>query len=147
MPPLDETPRATESSIHIRAHPAAVWATLVEPDRIVRWMAGARVETTWEPGSPIAITVILNGCTYRDRGTVLVFEKERLLRYDQWNAVSRRPDAPENRTVVTHTLMPDAQGTLLHVRHENLTAEASFEHARFFWRGALSAVKAIAEVP
>jgi hypothetical protein len=42
--------------------------------------------------------------TYRERGTVLAIEREKLLKYSHWTELSRLPDAPENRTVITFSL-------------------------------------------
>jgi hypothetical protein len=66
---------------------------------------------------------------YRDRGTVLACEPERLLRYNHWSALSRRDDSEKTRSVITLTLIPEGDETTLEVRHDNLQGKAAFGHA------------------
>jgi uncharacterized protein YndB with AHSA1/START domain len=87
----------------------------------------------------------LLGHQYRDRGTVLAYEPERLLRYNHWSALSRRADTEATRTIVTLTLTSHGDATELEITHDNLVGDAAFGHARFFWQGALTDVKQIAE--
>jgi uncharacterized protein YndB with AHSA1/START domain len=123
-----------------------VWATLLDAATIGRWMGGAHVVSTWEPGSAIAFTGTLNGRPYQDRGTVLLCEPERQLRYNHWSSWSHRRDSEETRTIITLTLTPEGdEATILEVQHDNLTTEETIGHARFFWRNALADVKAIAQ--
>lgn len=139
------TGRSLQLSIRIQAKPSVVWNALVDPAKLTRWMGGAQVESTWEAGSTITFTGTLHGRPYRDRGTVLVSEPERVLRYNHWSGLSRLADSAQTRTVVTLTLTPEADGTHLEIRHDNLASDAAFGHARFFWRNALTDVKDIAE--
>jgi uncharacterized protein YndB with AHSA1/START domain len=140
------TSRSVQLSIRIRATPSVVWATLLDASKIARWMGGAHVESTWQPGSAITFTGTLNNRPYQDRGTVLVCEPERELRYNHWSSWSRRVDSEETRTVITLTVTAeDDAETVLEVQHDNLTSEKTFGHARFFWRNALADVKNISE--
>jgi uncharacterized protein YndB with AHSA1/START domain len=139
------TPQSVQHSVRIRATPMAVWDALVDAAKIARWMGGARVETTWQPGSAISIIGELHGHPYQDRGTVLACEPERLLRYNHWSVLNRREDSAETRTILTFRLTPDGNETQLDVKHDNLRGKAAFGHARFFWRYALNDVKEIAE--
>jgi uncharacterized protein YndB with AHSA1/START domain len=122
-----------------------VWNTVVEPKTIARWMLGAEVGATWQPGSAIAFTGELHGHPYRDRGTVLACEPPRLLRYNHWSELSRRRDSDETRSVITLTLTAEGDETTLDVQHDNLLGTPAWGHARFFWRNALHDIKNIAE--
>jgi uncharacterized protein YndB with AHSA1/START domain len=137
--------KSVQRSIRIRAKPSVVWATLLDPVKIARWMGGAHVESTWQPGGAISFTGTLHGRPYQDCGTVLACEPERLLRYNHWSALSRLPDSEDTRTVITLTLQPDGDETDLEIRHDNLSSDAGFGHARFFWRNAFHDLKGIAE--
>jgi uncharacterized protein YndB with AHSA1/START domain len=144
----DTTPEpAVVKSIEICASANDVWRALTEPDKIAQWMGGARVESKWEIGGEITFTGEMPNFnkTYRDRGTVLAVEREKLLRYSHWTALSRLPDAPENRTVITFSLDWTGAATRLTVRHERFYSEAAYKHANFFWGFALTDVKNLLE--
>jgi uncharacterized protein YndB with AHSA1/START domain len=137
--------QSVQQAIRIRAKPPGVWHAIVDPASLLRWMGGARVEATWEPGTGITFTGTLHGHPYRDRGTVLACVPEQVLRYDHWSALSHLPDSSETRTVITFTLTPEGEETNLEVTHDNLRGKAASGHARFFWRNALPDIKKIAE--
>jgi uncharacterized protein YndB with AHSA1/START domain len=143
---ISMTSRSVQLSIRIRAKPNVVWATLLDATKIARWMGGAHVESTWQPGSAITFTGTLNNRPYQDRGTVLVCEPERVLRYSHWSSWSRRVDSEETRTVITLTVTAeDDAETVLEVRHDNLTSDGTLGHASFFWRNALADLKILTE--
>jgi hypothetical protein len=108
-------------------------------------MGGVTQKSTWEPGSAITFTHTSAGRVHDDRGTVLAFEPERLLRYNHWSALSHLPDSETTRTVITLALTPMRGETDLAVTHDNLRGKAALGHARFFWRNALADIKALAE--
>jgi uncharacterized protein YndB with AHSA1/START domain len=130
------TVQSVQHTTRIHAKPSVVWNTLVDAAKIAQWMGGAQVEATWQPGSAIAFTGELHGHPYRDRGTVLAYEPERLLRYNHWSVLSPRDDSEKARTVITLALTPKGDETTLDVRHDNLPGKAALGHARFFWRNA-----------
>jgi uncharacterized protein YndB with AHSA1/START domain len=138
---------AVIKSIEISASTNDVWRALTEPDLIAQWMGGARVESKWELGSDITFTGEMPNFNknYRDRGTVLAIERETLLSYSHWTALSRLPDAPENRTVITFSLDWTGAATRLTVHHERFYSEAAYKHANFFWGFALTDVKNLLE--
>jgi uncharacterized protein YndB with AHSA1/START domain len=137
--------RSVQHSILIRAKPSVVWATLIDPVKIARWMGGAHVESTWRPGAAICFKGTLHGRPYQDRGTVLACEPERLLRYNHWSALSRLPDSEHTLTVITLRLQRDSDETDLEVRRDNLASYSAVGHARFFWNNALHDLKRVAE--
>ena len=134
---------AVVKSIEISASTHDVWRALTEPGKIAQWMGGARVESKWEIGSDITFTGEMPNFnkTYCDRGTVLAIEPEKLLKYSHWTELSRLPDAPETRTVITFSLDWTGATTRLTVRHERFSSEAAYKHSNFFWGFALTDVK------
>jgi uncharacterized protein YndB with AHSA1/START domain len=136
---------SVQQSIRIQAKASAVWAAVVDPGTMTRWMRGVQVKSTWEPGSAITFAHTSRGQAYEDRGTVLAFEPERLLRYNHWSVLSHLPDSGSTRTVITLELTPAGEETDLAVAHDNLRGKAAFGHARFFWRNALADIRTIVE--
>ena len=134
-------------SVVILTSPSQVWLALTEPDKITQWMDGARVESKWEIGSNITFTGTMPNFNkpYRDHGTVLVVEPEKLLQYTRWSEMSRRPDLPQNRTIITFTFGTLDEKTSLAVRHENFNSEVEYKHANFFWGVALHMMKNLLE--
>lgn len=120
---------------------------LTESDQISKWMDGARVESTWEVSSDITFSGTMPNFNkkYRDRGTVLAIEPEKFLQYSHWSEMTRRPDAPENRTIITFLLEPMEERTRLTFRQENFHSEVEYKHANFFWGVALYMMKNLLE--
>lgn len=136
-----------EKSVEISATPADIWRMLTEPSEIAKWMDGARVESTWELGSDITFSGTMPNFNkkYRDRGTVLAIEREKLLQYTHWSEMTRRPDLPQNRTIITFTLEPIGEKTRLTMHQENFHSEVEYKHANFFWGVALYMMKQLLE--
>ena|SRR5262245_49347588 len=97
---------AVVKSIEISTSINDVWGALTEPDKIAQWMGGVRVESKWELGGDITFTGEMPGFNKicHDRGTVVAIDREKLLKYSHWTELSRLPDAPENRAVITFSL-------------------------------------------
>jgi uncharacterized protein YndB with AHSA1/START domain len=138
---------AVVKSIEISASTNDVWRALTEPDKIAQWMGGARVESKWDLGGDITFTGEMANFnkTYRDRGTLLAIDREKLLKYSHWTEFSRLPDAPENRTVIMFSLDWTGVATRLTVRHERFYSEAAYKHSNFFWSFALADMKSALE--
>jgi uncharacterized protein YndB with AHSA1/START domain len=128
-----------ERSVYVDAPRPAVWKALVEPAVLSHWM-GVPVSVTWEPGSTIEF-----GAPYPSHGTVLLVEPPSLVRYDQWSRITRLPDRPENRSIVTIRLESESDGTRVSVRYECPPAKASAEHAGFYWLVALDVLRRTVE--
>jgi uncharacterized protein YndB with AHSA1/START domain len=133
--------RSFAHQVEIDAPPADVWRALTDSDLLRRWLGGAEVRSTWRPGDPISFEGVLAGTAYHDRGTVVEAHPGRLLRYDHWSELSRGPDTPEARSLITFELSPANGGTRLTMTHERLERGTSEKHARFFWGVALHALK------
>jgi uncharacterized protein YndB with AHSA1/START domain len=132
-------------SVHILAPLARVWDALVDPAQIEQWLNGAHIETTWQVGSPITFSGAVEGMTYRDKGVVSQFEPRRRLQYTHWSKWSRLPDTPDNYSLITLTVEPEQNGTLLAVRHEHFVTDEMFDHAKFHWQMTLAVLKEMVE--
>ena len=138
--------KIVSKSIHINASTTKVWEALTHIDLMKQWMMDAEIEikTTWKVGSPIVISGKMNG-HFEYRGTVLVFEPEKNLKYNSWTKISRLPDKPENYSAVEFQLTSIENHTKLTVTQSNLIAKAAYEHANFYWASALNILKQLTE--
>jgi uncharacterized protein YndB with AHSA1/START domain len=134
-------------SVEISTSIDQVWRALTDPEKITAWMVGTRVESTWEPCADITFTGTMPNFNkpYRDRGTLLAVAREKMLQYSHWSKMSRLPDLPQHRTIITFLLDPVDEKTRLTVRHENFGSEAEHRHSNFFWNVALFTLKNLLE--
>lgn len=72
---------------------------------------------------------------------MLAIEPEKLLQYSYWSEMSRLPDTPQNRTVLTFVLESTGGKTRLTFRQENFHYEDEYKHANFFWNVVLFMMK------
>lgn len=141
----DEVGPFVLKSVEIDASMQNVWRALTQTDQVAQWMGGVRVESTWEPGAGITFSGRIHNYTVHDRGTVLGVEPGKLLRYSHWSKLSRLPDLPQNRTIITLSLEWTGEMTRLTVRHECFYSDDAYGHANYFWGFALNDIKDLLE--
>lgn len=144
---MPEAPAATSVTLAIvaRASPAMVWQAIVDPERTPRWVGGFRFETAWVVGGSFALTGVLQGRPYTERGLLLALETGRLLRFAHWSRLWGVPDLPANRAVVTLTLEEEGDATRVGFRHDLPGVVALAQHSAFFWRVGLEQLRRLAE--
>ena len=105
-----------EKTIIIKASPSAVWDTLTNPSMMNQWMGepemGTEIITDWKVGNPIVIKGI-HHIKFENKGTVLQFESNKVLRYNYLSSLSRLPDKHENYSIIEFRLEPVENKTLL----------------------------------
>ena len=62
------------ADVVVAASPERVWRALTDPGQIAEYMMGSRVDTDWQPGSPITWSGEWQGKAYQDKGEVLELE-------------------------------------------------------------------------
>ena len=139
-----------ENSATIHAPPSEVWRALTDPDLMKQWMAEPEMRlgifTDWKVGSPIIVKGHHNNVDFENKGTVLEFEPNSILRYNHLSSVSRLPDKAENYTVIEFRLArAEENSTLLKVRTSNFPSESIFKHWEFYWRVTIEVVKRFIE--
>jgi len=139
------TEKIVSKTIHIHASPSNVWDGLVNPEIIKEWLFGTNVISDWKVGSPILFTGTWQGTEYRDKGTILKFEQEKVFQYNYWSGFSGLQDIPENYSVITFELNPDNAGTNLSLTQSNFATETMFEHSDKNWGVVLELMKSIFE--
>src|SRR5687767_3106058 len=105
----------------INASTKKVWDALTNPDLIKQWLFGTNVITDWK------------GTEYKDKGTILQFEREKIFQYNYWSGFSGLPDNIENYSIITFEILPTSNGTQLTLTHSNFPAEIGYEHSDKNW--------------
>ena len=141
-------PRGYEAvtSVTIDAPRSSVWAALVEPDLVTKYMHGTHLATDWRVGGPVTWSGEWKGKVYQDKGTVLEVQPDRRLSYSHWSPLGGSPDVPENYHTVTVELGDEGAGTRLTLTQDNNPTQAEADKmARDNWAPMLAGLKSTAE--
>jgi uncharacterized protein YndB with AHSA1/START domain len=131
----------------IRAPKARVWAALVDPQAIEKYMFGTHVTSTWKKGGPITWKGEWQGKPYEDKGEILDIEPGRRLRYSHFSPLMGKPDKPENYHNVTIELQGDDKHTHVALLQDNNSDEKAREHSEKNWAMMLEGLKNFVEDP
>ena len=119
-----------------------VWRALTDPAIVKEYLHGTRLTTDWKVGRAISWTGEWKGTRYEDRGTVLDFEPNRLLRYTHWSPLGGSDDRPENYHTVSFELVPVGTGTEVTLRQDNnATQDEADRMASDNWGPVLEGLK------
>ena len=132
-------------TVNINASTKKVWDALTNPDLIKQWLFGTNVISDWKVGSPIFFTGTWQGTEYKDKGTILQFETEKIFQYNYWSGFSGLPDSIENYSIISFELLPASNGTQLTLTHSNFPTEIGYEHSDKNWDTTLDLLKSIIE--
>ena len=133
------------ASTAIEASGADVWDALVNPATAKAYFFGAEVHSDWKEGSPITFTGALNGNSYREKGTILQFQPQKLLQYSHWSDLEQLPDLPENYRNWTFRIESGSPGVVLSVTEDNIPDETKRARSDAFWSGVLATIREIVE--
>lgn len=134
-----------KKTVSINAPTPKVWEALVTPEWIKQYLFGTKTISEWKVGGPIVFTGTWEGTEYKDKGTILKFEKEKMLQYDYWSGFSGLPDVPENYSIITFELSSHAGQTMLSLTQNNFVDQKSLEHSGKNWEGVLQTMKGLLE--
>jgi uncharacterized protein YndB with AHSA1/START domain len=134
-----------KKTISMKAPAAKVWETLTKPEFIKQWLYGTNTISDWKVGSPIIFTGNWQGVEYKDKGTILDLEADKILRYDYWSAFSGLPDSPENYSIITFDLTPKDHDTMLTLTQTNFANETMYSHSEQNWDATLDTMKKFIE--
>ena len=133
------------AEIDVDAPPDKVWAALIDPEQIKKYMFGSQVVTDWKQGSPIVWKGEYEGKRYEDKGEIVEIEPERRLKVTHFSPLSGRDDVPENYHSVLYELEERGGKTHLSLSQDNNTSEEAAEHSRTNWEKMLTALKQVVE--
>jgi len=131
-------------SVEIKSPHTKVWDALINPEKVKQYLFGTNLVCNWKVGSPILFKGEWEGKPYEDKGTVLEFEPEKLLRYNYWSNFSGQPDVPENYEIVSYILKKGDGKTLLTITQTCKTEEVR-EHSEKNWKMVLDTMKKMLE--
>jgi len=121
---------AASASTTMQASKDDVWAALTTPELLKQYFFGADVKSTWLPGEPITFSGSYEGKAYEDKGVILESERNRILSFTHWSALSGAPDTPENYHVVTISLDGRDGETGVRLTQENQNGAAVSAESR-----------------
>jgi uncharacterized protein YndB with AHSA1/START domain len=131
-----------KTSINIHAPATSVWKALTDPALIKQWLHGTWTTSDWKVGSPITWQGEWKGQPYKDKGTVLEIEPNKVLKTTHWSPMGGSEDKPENYHVVTYELAEDGDHTTLTLtQSNNPTQQAADEMAKNSWEPVLKMLK------
>src|SRR4051812_2931366 len=107
-----------KTTVTINASSDKVWKALTDPAEIKKYFFGTNTKTDWQVGHPIIFEGEWQGKTYRDKGTILDFKPNKLIRYSYWSSMSGMEDKPENYVPVTYELDSHDTTTKLTITQE-----------------------------
>ncbi|MCU0434982.1 MAG: SRPBCC domain-containing protein [Bacteroidia bacterium] len=139
------TPFITRNQFVFQTTPEKLWKALTDPETVKQYFFGTNLITTWEPGTPIRFTGEWEGKAYEDKGTILAYEHNRLLKYDYYSSFSPLPDLPENYMIITYSVTPHEQGVQLEITQENAPSQEAADHSAENWTALMNEVKKIVE--
>ena len=129
----------------IKAPVSKVWDALTKPEIIKQYFFGTNTETEWKVGGPLKFYGEYQGHKYEDKGTVLAFEPQQLIRYKYWSSMSGTEDKPENYLTITYKLGGSGDHSHLEITQENVADEKTKTHSEENWKKVLAGLKNLVE--
>jgi uncharacterized protein YndB with AHSA1/START domain len=109
-----------EKQIHIAASPATVYEIVSSPAHIAQWWSD-EAEFTPEPGAPGRLTWAAKAHTSPTSVQIMVVEATPYERFAfRWEPMDSDSPATAGSVLVTFTIKPDGEGTLLKVAEDGL---------------------------
>ncbi|MBK7038641.1 MAG: SRPBCC domain-containing protein [Bacteroidetes bacterium] len=137
-----------KTEILINSPVSLVWKHLSTTALVQKWIGepemNIQIITDWEVGSPIIIKGF-HHINFINQGTILKFEPNKILQYNQLDSISNLPDMEENYSILTFQLSSINDQTLLQIDIENFPTETIYKHLNLYWRTTIELIKHIIE--
>ncbi len=134
-----------KNSIDIKASPEEVWAALVTPSIMRKYMYGAQVISDWEEGSSIIFKGMIHGSPYEEKGVILHIDPEKQIKYTHWSDLEDLPDLPENYRIWTFDLQKEDGAIRLTMTEEKIPSEKQKIRSDEFWKEMLFSIRRTVE--
>jgi len=129
----------------IHAQIDKVWDGLTLPELVKQYFFGTQLDTSWKPGSPIFFRGAWEGTPYEDKGTVLKYERGKMLQYDYLSSFSDLEDRPENYQIITYRIKSKGNSTVLSISQRNIDTLEKKVHAVGSWTLLANELKKLME--
>lgn len=141
-----DTTYSAQTSITIHAPAEKVWEALTNPAIVKQYLHDTTMQADWKPGGEVTWSGEWNGKSYVDKGTVLIFEPNKILSTTHWSPLAGKPDTPENYHQVTYELSEaDGQTTLTLTQANSPTQQDADSMIENGWQPILTDLKRILE--
>jgi uncharacterized protein YndB with AHSA1/START domain len=134
-----------EKSIIVNVPATRVWEALTRPELVREYLFGTELTADWRIGGTLTYKGQWQGKSYEDKGQVLAFVPEKLLKTTYFSSMGGLEDKPENYHTVTYTLVEQDGRTKLTVIQENIRTRESAEHSAKNWAMVLEGLKKMLE--
>ena len=134
-----------KASVIVGAPVDRVWAALITPSIIQRYMFGATVRSDFREGSPITWRGEWKGKSFEDKGQIRRVEPRRLLEYTHFSSLSGEADKPENYHSVSVELTDLGHRTRVTLTQSNSASEEARQHSERNWSMMLASLKRVVE--
>src|SRR6187402_1373172 len=132
-------------TLSIAAPKSKVWKALIDPEQIKKYFFGTETKSTWKVGSPITFSGEWEGKPYLDKGTVLQFEPEKILRYNYWSSFSGTEDVPANYANISYSVVEEAGKTILTITQDGHKSEEARAHSEQNWLMIMNNMRELVE--
>ncbi len=138
---------SASTSIIIEAPVNKVWEALTNPEIIKQYLHGTNTKTDWVVGHPITWSGEWNGKPYEDKGEVLAFESNKIVKTSHWSPLAGQEDKPENYHIVTYELSSDNNKTRLTLTQGDNSSQEDVESmVENGWKPILLQIKELLEM-
>ncbi|MCC7466471.1 MAG: SRPBCC domain-containing protein, partial [Saprospiraceae bacterium] len=96
-------------------------------------------------GSPVFFRGEWEGKSYEDKGTVLQYQPEKMLRYDYFSSWSDLEDRPEHYQIITSRVKPKGNSTVITLLQQNIDTLEKKVHSVQTWGALLDDLKKLME--
>jgi uncharacterized protein YndB with AHSA1/START domain len=134
-----------KAEVTIHATLDQVWAALVDPAIIKKYMFGAVVRSDWKKGSSIIWEGDWKGKKYEDKGEIINIEPNKELQYTHFSPLSGLEDKPENYHTVTIRLSATGAQTKVVLEQDKNATEKGQQESQKNWEQMLRSLKDVVE--
>ena len=131
--------------IMVDAPVGRVWDALTRPELVRQYLFGTEMTADWRVGEAITYRGQWQGASYKDKGSVKVFEPRRMLVTTHYHQQNVPKDEHENGHTVSWELSAMDRGTTLTLTQDNNPTPEAAEHAGENWDTVLAGLKRLLE--